>query len=514
MTSTRHSRMNLIRFSLGIGVLLFLFAYPIVASAHSTTGGSNIPSNCENVYASEYAPELFGQFVENCGQMKDSSIHFYAKVPGGFVGLGTDRITYWDNSMTQSDLIVFDDNIESIPIGLEQVNHITNYYLGDRGTFTNIRSYASIYYEEFSQGIDLILTDPDLGVVCEFRMDKSNDDENLESILEEFGSFKNSDSDTDTRVIRHILIDETISQLQMQQAEDPFLSMYIGGSDREEARAVARDSSGNLYLAGFTSSLNFPVVNNISSYRGARDVFVTMLDSEGVMVYSTYIGGSWNSLDSTPADDEAADIVVDSDGNVYFTGVTQSDDYPTLNPLYSVAQNSSILRGRYLDYMGDVFLTKLDATGTLNYSTYLGGSMGETGTSVALDGNGNIYVGGLTTSDDFPLENPFDSQTGMTSEGFITCISAAEDEILFSSFLGGSQSDSVNDIIIDNAGNIIITGYSMGGIALTSPLDSIHGGGNDVFVFKLDASWSVVYSTYLGGSGGEIGYSISTDATG
>ncbi|MFW9965129.1 MAG: SBBP repeat-containing protein, partial [Candidatus Sifarchaeia archaeon] len=485
---------------------LILFMAPLLAASNS--------SGFHQAFDDGYNCAIAGGFLENRGQISDPSLHFYTRIPGGYIGIQSDGVAYWTDSMGKTDLLVFEYQDARIPIGQDPLSQMTNYYLGEKGTYTNIRSYERVLFSEIASGINLLLLDTEEGIICEFGIADgscSEDFEALTSGLLEIGDYRLS---SENNVRRFLLVDQTQSQARVKQAQNPFLSMYLGGSGRDEAEAIARDSSGNLFVTGFTSSLDFPLVNELYPYQGARDVFVTMFDEFGSIVYSTYIGGSTTSLLSTSPDDEATDILVDQLGNVYITGNTKSDDFPTLNPMYSVALNNSLLREGYYDAEGDVFLLKLDSSGQLNYSTYLGGTDGESGTSLALDSDGNIYIGGITSSSDFPLVDAFDTQTGMTHEGFISCISASGDEILFSSFVGGSASDAVYDIAIDESGNIVLTGYTEGGLALRNPLFSTQAGQQDAFAIKINSSWNIVYATYLGGNGSDFGNSVAIDAWG
>ena len=176
-------------------------------------------------------------------------------------------------------------------------------------------------------------------------------------------------------------------------------STYLGGSRRDEGRCIAVDSLGNAYLTGVTYSFDFPTKNPYQGSFGAgdRDAFVTKLSSNGnTLSYSTYFGGS--------GEDEGWGIAVDSLGNAYLTGMTFSSDFPTQNSYQSSKT------GFY-----DAFVTKFSSNGnTLNYSTYLGGSGDNYGYDIAVDSLGNVYLTGVTSSSNFPTENPYqDSRTGV-----------------------------------------------------------------------------------------------------
>lgn len=164
-------------------------------------------------------------------------------------------------------------------------------------------------------------------------------------------------------------------------------STYLGGDGNDEISRLALDNAGNIYLTGLTTSTNFPTSSALySTNNGAEDAFVVKFDSTGTnLVYSTYLGGVFN--------DEGWSIAVDTNGSAYVVGLTSSTNFPTVNAYQSV-----------LGGFNDVFVLKLNSTGTaLDYSTYLGGGGTDNGGGIALDGNGNAYVAGITGSIDFPV---------------------------------------------------------------------------------------------------------------
>jgi hypothetical protein len=205
---------------------------------------------------------------------------------------------------------------------------------------------------------------------------------------------------------------------------DPALdySTYLGGnSSSEQALGIAVDSSGNVYVTGFTGSTNFPTKNPFqATLSGGPDAFVTKLSANGQsLVYSTYLGGSSGS--------DGHGIAIDLSGNAYVTGETNSADFPTKNPLQARLGGSTF----------DVFITKLSADGqSLIYSTFLGGSSGtDTGHSIAVDSSGNAYVAGSTNSINFPTKNPFQASIGGSGDGsvdgFVAKLSADGQSLIY-----------------------------------------------------------------------------------
>ena len=282
---------------------------------------------------------------------------------------------------------------------------------------------------------------------------------------------------------------------------DPGYSTYLGGSAHDEGLAIDVDALGNAYVTGFTRFSDFPTQNPFqSSYGGGtQDAFVTKLSSNGTLTYSTYLGGS--------NFDEGYDIAADSSGNAYVAGFTDSSDFPTQNP--------------YDDSLGgtrDAFVTKLNVSGNmLVYSTYLGGSSGDACLGIDVDSSGNAYVTGATNSSDFPTLSPYQGiYSGGQSDTFVTKLSSSGNTLIYSTYLGGSGFDESYGITVDGSGNAYVTGFTYSSDFPTlSPFQSIHNGGREVFVTKLSSGGNtLIYSTYLGGSGNDVGTSITVDING
>ena len=200
-------------------------------------------------------------------------------------------------------------------------------------------------------------------------------------------------------------------------------------------------------------------------------------------------------------------IAIDTDGNAYITGYTPSIDFPTENPIQMYNAGNN-----------DVFVTKLDASGTsLVYSTYLGGIQSDQGRGIAVDTNGNAYITGSTLSSYFPTQNPFQGNKAGSWDAFVTKIDASGSSLAYSTHLGGSNEDRGRGIAVDTAGNAYITGYTDSPFSFPTqnPIQGNNAGGRDAFVTKLNASGaSLVYSTYLGGSSSDAGYAVAVDNTG
>jgi hypothetical protein len=286
-------------------------------------------------------------------------------------------------------------------------------------------------------------------------------------------------------------------------------STYIGGSAGDYGYAIAVDGSGNAYVTGWTWSTDYPVTPGAfqTTYEGREtaDVFVTKLNETGTaLVYSTYIGGRW--------DEGGHGIAVDGSGNAYVTGYTGSSNYPVTPGAFQTKKGGG----------WDVFVMKLNATGTaLVYSTYIGGSGNDEGYAIALDGSGNAYVTGYTDSRNYDVTpGAFQTKNGGRKDVFVTKLNATGTALVYSTYIGGGNWDYGYAIAVDGSGYAYVTGYTFSNDYPVTPgafQTTYKGWGAppDVFVTKLNATGTApVYSTYIGGSGDEVGYAIAVDGSG
>ena len=287
-------------------------------------------------------------------------------------------------------------------------------------------------------------------------------------------------------------------------------STYFGGSVADEAFAVALDSNANIYIAGDTESTNLTVVSSdaFQTYNhGGYDAFLVSFSSIGAFNYGTYIGGS--------GDDHAYGVAVDSTGATYVVGSTTSTDYPASPypgfPEPFQVSNHGTANG---------FAIKLFATGEEAYwSTYLGGSAADAANAVALDSTGNIYIAGTTGSTDFPAFTGAyqTAYQGGASDGFVMSLENNGQYANWSTFLGSPGDDVINAIALDPSNNVVLTGATDGTAfpITTDAVQSANAGGQDVIVATLaNAGNSLLFSTYFGGSGNDVGTGIAVDAAG
>jgi hypothetical protein len=268
------------------------------------------------------------------------------------------------------------------------------------------------------------------------------------------------------------------------------------GADR--GYGIVVDSAGNTYITGQKAPPALPSTPGAfqSAFGGVVDAYVTKLNATGTAVlYTTYLGGS--------GVDRGTAIAVDSAGNAYVTGFTDSLNFPTTaGAVQSTHGSDSGNR--------DAFVAKLNATGTaLAYGTYLGGNKYDEGLGIAVDGSGNAYVTGDTQSTDFRTTagalKTVNPSTNGASSAFVAKINATGTALQYSTYLGGSNTGaSGNSIAVDAAGNAFQTVFGGGQV-----------GNPDGFVAKLNATGSALtYATYLGGNSLDVADGIAIDSSG
>ncbi|MDD4905658.1 MAG: SBBP repeat-containing protein, partial [Methylobacter tundripaludum] len=292
-------------------------------------------------------------------------------------------------------------------------------------------------------------------------------------------------------------------------------STYLGGSGDDAGASITIDSKRSVYVTGYTISTNFPTHQPLQSVLGdgiGADAFVTKLNPTGsALVYSTYLGGG--------NDDRGFSIAVDLKGNAYVTGITQSGNFPTRNPLQPV-------KGRGFPRFPDAFVSKLDTTGSaFVYSTYWGGGAVDQGSGIAVDIKGNAYVTGSTMGGDFPIVKPLQptfggvTGSGGIGDAFVTKFNPNGSAIYYSTFLGGFDDDISNDIAVDFWQRVYVTGQTRSpDFPLKNPLKAILndiGSPIDGFVSRINSKGSRLdYSTYLGGLGNESASGVAVDILG
>jgi hypothetical protein len=279
-------------------------------------------------------------------------------------------------------------------------------------------------------------------------------------------------------------------------------STYLGGSADDLAQGIAVRATGEAFVTGTSFSVNFPIVSAAqSSLQGTSDAFVARLTASGnALTYATYLGGSGNDLGQA--------IAVDASGSAFVAGQTASPNFPTLSPIQAT----------YGGGVSDAFVTKLAASGNaLAYSTFLGGTLPDVATAVAHVG-GAAVVAGYTSSFNFPIVGGDQPTMGGNSDAFVSRINASGSALDVSTYLGGSGPDSASSLVIDQNNYVYVGGQTASAnFPLDAPLggQGSRQGSSDGFVTAFASGGSRVWSTYLGGSSTDsvVGVAIGAPTT-
>jgi uncharacterized protein (TIGR03437 family) len=281
-------------------------------------------------------------------------------------------------------------------------------------------------------------------------------------------------------------------------------STFLGGGYLDGVYGLAIDSSGSTYVTGYAFSSDFPVKNAVQTTNsGGSDAFAAKLSPQGgTLIYSTYLGGS--NTDTGHA------IAVDAGGNAYVVGATISDDFPVVNPLQRKKLGPAL--------SGAAFVTKISPAGDeLVFSTFLGGG-GGAALSLAVGTSGNVYVGGGGSSMIFPTtQNAFQSTYGGgEGDAWIAALTSSGNALVYSTYLGGSALDTINQIALDTAENVYAIGATNSpDFPLKNPIQANLLGLRDVFVSELSTSGKVLlFSTLIGGSSNQFGGGIAVGPAG
>jgi len=271
---------------------------------------------------------------------------------------------------------------------------------------------------------------------------------------------------------------------------------YFGGGNIDQGLGVAADSEGNVFITGRTQSSDFPTTEGAydeSWNGGSADAFVAKFDTDGGLLWSTYLGGSEG--------DHGFGVAADSNGNVYVVGETGSSDFPTTEGAYDRMWNGGVV---------DVFVAKFSASGELDWSTFLGGTQGEVGPAIAVSTDGDVCVTGYTRSSNFPVTpGAYDTTLGGNEDVFVTTFTS-DGGLVWSTFLGGSSNDRGNGISVDEFGNIYVCGESDS----TDFPGSGTSGFWDAFVSKFGADGNLQWSTCIGGSQPDHGFGVAAERNG
>jgi Beta-propeller repeat len=455
------------------GLLLQRSARADLPGVRASTGGNSVHEHARGSSAAD-APL---RFEANVGQF-DARVRYLARGKGYGLYLTEGGATLTLNPRQKDAApvvvemhLVGERAVEPTPLDL--LPGPNNYFEGDDATLwrRGVPSYGHIRYENVLPGVSVVYYGREQrNLEYDLEIAPGADPNKLELMFD------------GTRAVKIAPDGSAILQLPNGQelrklAPTAFQADTMGVRTAVSSRYVKR--KGGLGLA-------------VGSYDHTRTLVI-----DPVLTYSTYFGGS--------STDEAFGVATDVTGNTYVVGYTASTLFPTVSP-------EQPKHGGGID---DVFVVKLDPSGNLVYSTFLGGNGADVGYAIAADPSGNAYVTGVTFSTNFPTVSPVQASPGGMQDVFVAKLDPVGSSLLYSTYLGGSKDDFPGGISVAS-GSAYVTGTtSSTNFPLAAPLQATLNGVADAFVSRLSAAGSsLVYSTYLGGSGFEFGHAIATDASG
>lgn len=508
-------------------------------------------------------------FIANVGQT-DADVRFQVRGAGHTIFFTPDEIVLSASQQLEDETVssvvrsqLLGANPDASIVGLNELPGVANFLLGSDSSqwYTNVPTYDGVVYRNVYAGIDRVFRGNEGELKSEFIVAPGADPGQIQINFSGVDSIELRD---DGALVLQTPLGELIEAAPYIYQEidgqrytvqgtytllgnnqvgftlgaynpaytlviDPVLeySTYLGGSGNsfaglgintnEIASITVDNATGSAYLTGFTPSTDFPTtagaydpIFNDNPPLLVGDAFVTKLNPSGTGVeFSTFLGGSFF--------DTGVNLTLDSTGNIYLVGATNSLNFPTLNPLQATFGGGADV---------DTFVALLNPTGTqLLYSTYLGGNQRDGAFNIALDSANTVYISGQTLSPTFPVTaNAFQTTYNGNGDGFIVRLdpnAAPANQLLYSSFFGGIGFDSANFIALTNTNTVYITGDTNSPnlpIAGQALLPTFNGGDLDGFVANLDLSAApanqVLYSTYFGGNSYDSADGIVLDSAG
>ena len=377
--------------------------------------------------------------------------------------------------------------------GLAPLPGTSNYFRGkdSRAWKTNVTNYSKVAYKSVYPGIDLVYYGNQSRLEYDFVVAPGS---NPNAIQVGFGKSAALHLDPSG----DLLVGRAHDGIRFQKPV-----AYQTESNDTTAQRHEIDSR-------FVLQADNKVTFEVGAYDHAKPLVI-----DPTLAYSTYLGGNGNDL--------ATAIAIDSTGSAYVTGYTTSTNFPVSPGAYQSTCGGGTCSATNID----AFVTKMNSTGTaILYSTYLGGTGKDYGYGIAVDASGDAFIGGTTFSADFPvttgaLQTHCGGNSCGSGDGFVTELNTTGSGLVYSTYLGGSNTNQLNAIALDNAGNAYVTGYTKATNFPVTPgvfqprCSSCTATFVDGYVAKLNSSGSaLVYATYLGGNNADVPYAIAIDASG
>lgn len=280
---------------------------------------------------------------------------------------------------------------------------------------------------------------------------------------------------------------------------------YFGGTSDEYGYSIATDPSGNVYIAGSATSTSHIATTGAHQtiYGGLGDAFLAKFNSSGTLQWATYFGGA--------GIEQANGVACDTAGNVYITGYTNSTSGIATGLAYQISKGGTGTNE-------NAFLAKFSSSGSLLWSTYLGGSGNDEANGVACDISGNVYITGVAESTSgIATSNGYQQSIGGLQDVFVAKFNSGG-QIQWATYYGGTYAEEGNAIACDIYGNVFVTGYTFSdsNISTTGAYQLVHTSTSDkdAFLARFDSSGALKWGTYFGGSLFDEGYSVACDTNG
>ncbi len=504
------------------------------------------------------------QFTENKGQVVDmnnlsrSEIKYTSSIPQANLYFRNDGFSYVmvktnmaaniepknilasgesskDNSLFihRIDVDFAGANEASVAKGVDEAKGYSNFYMGGASAM-NVKQYKDLVYENIYNNIDLVFhSDNVKGVkydivikpggnpsdikikytgadALEIKNEELRIKNSMGDIVESMPKVYQSINGKIVDVKAEYKLNGSILNFKLGTFNaafsltiDPWIT-YIGGSGWDYPAAIAKDNNGEVIVTGITYSNTFPVTAGAFQTafgNGATDVFVIKYDANGNRLWATYYGGNDN--------DNAWGIATDANNNIFITGNTHSANFPVTGGAFQTVKAMH----------DDVFIVKLNATGTRQWAGFYGGDDPDYSYGIDVDLNNDVYIAGRTQSNNLPV-TPGTFQTNFQgiTDAFLAKFDGNNGNRLWGTYLGGIRYEGAFCVKVHNSNNIIVSGYSAGNFPVTvGAYQTNYGGGaiyGDAFVSKFNGTGNLLWATYLGGSDDDAGFGIDTDISG
>jgi PKD repeat protein len=501
-----------------------------------------------------------GHFAENLGQVRNEDVRFYLSSGNVNVGFAIGAVLMavveqtdqkpdvpppfdFDQYVAPEDPVAargvlvrisFTDSHVVEPEGRGELSFMNNYFLGNDPSKwrTGVRNYREVVYEDLYDGIDLVYGVKDGHLKYEFHVSPGADPRQIEIayegvdrlLLDIDGGMTASTSLGNLRDLAPVSYQESEEIKCPFSLRGPFsfgfacqgwddsralvidplvYSTFLGGGNLERVFRIATDPSGNVHVVGFTRSSDFPATPGAFdvSYDFGYDGFVAKLNPNGSsLAWATFLGGL--------GDEWANGVAIDSIGDIYVVGETDSTDFPVTMGAYDTSFNG----------IQDAFVARFTGDGVLTWATYLGGTDGEMGHGIALDSSGNMVVVSWTKSSDFPVTpGAFDTSHDGDRDVYIAKLDPSGATLLWATFLGGSGYERIWSVTLGADDSIYATGVTNSTDFFVTPgaFDTTLNGSTDAFIAKMNPTGSALFwATYLGGAGSDGGGEIVLDRSG